>query len=61
MEIETETARSVLSAMTQTIGEVERFWPVSKRGSNAQRQWEQLKAQHETALACLEEALNVGQ
>lgn len=55
-EIEIETAASILRAMGDAIEQIERYWPVSKRGSNASREFERLKMQRTTALQCLLDA-----
>lgn len=55
-EIEVETAASILRSMASTIEQMERYWPASKRGSNAGRALEQLKMQRATALQCLLDA-----
>lgn len=55
-EIEIESAASILRAMSGTIDNIERLWPASKRGSNAQRELDFLKGQRTTALQCLLDA-----
>jgi hypothetical protein len=57
MEVEIDSATSILNAMADTIKEIERWWPASKRGSNANRSFDFLKSQRETALLCLKDAV----
>jgi len=56
MEIELESARSILMAMSQDIEQVERYWSPSKRGSNGQRALDALKERRGAALQCLLDA-----
>lgn len=55
-QIEIETAASILRSMAQSIERLERHWPASKRGSNASRELEDIKAKRATALQCLIDA-----
>lgn len=60
-EIEIATAMSILRAMGNTLEQVERWWPASKRGSNGAREFELLKNQRATALQCLYDAAADGE
>ena len=55
-EVEVETAASILRSMNHSIEELERLWPQSKRGSNAQRMLTEIKDKRATALQCLLDA-----
>lgn len=43
MEMETDTALGIAIAMRQSIEGLEKFFPASKRGSNAQRFLDEIK------------------
>jgi len=55
-EIETENTFQILTAMGLDIEQLERWWPPSKRGSNAQRLLDGIKAKREDAEQCVREA-----
>lgn len=57
LELEARTALTIAEAMAQTVALIEQYWPQSKRGSNAQREWTRLKEQRETILLCLNDGL----
>ena len=57
-EVEMEMAAGILSTMTETIERLELYWPVSKRGSNAQHQLDYLKTQRAAAEQCCRDALS---
>lgn len=55
-EVEIAQAESILTAMEQRIADLERWWPPSKRGSNAQRALDGIKEGRLAALQCLRDA-----
>ena len=56
-EIEIESAINILSSCAQHFENLERFWPPSKRGSNAQRCLDQLKEGVKVTRQCCDDAL----
>lgn len=56
MEMEVRTARGIAEAMGQSIEGLEKFFPQSKRGSNAQRFLDEIKARRESIIQCLIDA-----
>ena len=56
MEIEIETAANIMRTMGNTLDKLARYWPQSKRGSNAQRQLDDIRSQRASALQCLIDA-----
>jgi hypothetical protein len=56
VEIEIDTAKSILMAMVQDIEAIERYWAPSKRGSNGNRALETLRERRAAALQCLFDA-----
>jgi len=54
---EIELTRSIVRNAILDIQTLEGFWPPSKRGSNAQRALDSLKARLETAERCASDAL----
>lgn len=52
-----EIARNIVAGIRVEIDNMERFWPKSKRGSNAQRIWTGISDKADAALVCLEDAL----
>lgn len=57
MEMETDMALGIALAMRQSIEGLERFWPPSKRGSNAQRFLDEIKAKRDSIEQCLLDAV----
>lgn len=57
LEIEARTARGIAESMAFTMAAVEGYWPPSKRGSNAQREWDRLKEQLRVLTLCLDDRL----
>lgn len=55
-EVEVGTALTILEGMKQSIDDLEKFWPPSKRGSNAQRMLNELKEKWIAAVLCLKDA-----
>lgn len=56
-EIEIDIASNILRAMGERLVELERWWPPSKRGSNAQRCLDAVKEAREAALQCMRDAV----
>lgn len=54
-QVELDMAMLIAKSMEQNIDELETLWPKSKRGSNAQRTWDQIKAQHAALSKCLDD------
>ena len=57
MEIEIDSARNILMAMTQDIEQIEKYWNASKRGSNGQRALDSLRERRAAALQCMFDAI----
>lgn len=57
LEVECVTAFGIIKGMAETIEQIERWWPPSKRGSNAQRNLDDLKAKRDAAELCLRDGL----
>lgn len=55
-ETEIDTAHRILEAAEQDFAELERWWPLSKRGSNAQRAFGTLRERIRTARQCAADA-----
>ena len=56
MEMEIDTALSIVTSMRQSIEGLEKFWPQSKRGSNAQRYLDEIKSKRDSIEQCLVDA-----
>ena len=56
-ETEIEMAASILDATAQDYAEIERWWPLSRRGSNAQSALDSLKGRVAAARLCVGDAL----
>jgi hypothetical protein len=56
MAMEVGTAKGIAEAMGQSIEGLEKFWPPSKRGSNAQRFLDEIKSRRATIIQCLNDA-----
>ena len=57
MEMETDTALGIVQGLRQSVEELERWWPPSRRGSNAQRILDQIKEKHAAIEKCLLDAM----
>ena len=57
MEMETDTALGIAQGLRQSVEELERWWPPSRRGSNAQRVLDQIKEKHDAIVQCLLDAV----
>ena len=55
-EIEIDAASGILAAMGERIDALERYWPPSRRGSNAQRALDAIKNARKAAMQCLKDA-----
>ena len=58
LEMEAESAWRISEAMVQYFSELDSVWPKSKRGSNAQRCLDRLKAQRDAIALCLLDGIN---
>lgn len=58
LDIEADTALGIAKAMVTDLAELERWWPLSKRGSNAQRCLDSIKARRDTIEQCLRDAVD---
>lgn len=56
-EVEIDMAAGILLTMEDAIRRLEVYWPASRRGSNAQRMLDEIKAKREVALKCCQDAL----
>ena len=57
-QVELSTMRGILAACAQDFETIDRCWPKSKRGSNADSAVRQLKDRIEVASACCEDAIS---
>lgn len=57
LEVEANMARSAVMGALEDMRELDQRWPMSKRGSNAQRAFDRLKGRLECALECLNDGL----
>lgn len=58
--MEVELAGRIIDGAMGDLDQIKRFWPPSKRGSNAQRQLEYLESRLSAARQAVEDALKVG-
>lgn len=58
MEIEVAAAINIASAMEQDLNSLEKFWPPSRRGGNAQRMLDSIKERRAVLEQCLRDALS---
>ena len=57
VEVEVECALGIVTAMDQDLKEMDARWAPSRRGSNLQRLFDQVRKRRETAEECLRQAL----
>lgn len=57
MEMETDTALGIAKSMCEDLEQLERWWPVSKRGSNAQRVLDSISSKRNALEQCLLDAM----
>lgn len=55
-QVEIETAARIIETAQGDLLTLERWWPASKRGSNAQRALDDLRGRLEVAQTCLADA-----